>query len=181
MGKSTSIVEHTQFANMVTRVVIEHEGKYLMVQEGKAHIYGLWAFPGGKVDLGEALTESAVREIREETGIEVELTGILGAQYLLWNDRPGFTFEVAFIGKAIAIPEIFPVSEEVLAVEWKSRAEIEQLAVAGKLRNKGQEAIVRMLLSGATLSISRLVEGDTKLPREARQSVLLPHENGSSL
>jgi ADP-ribose pyrophosphatase YjhB (NUDIX family) len=37
-----------------------------------------WAVPGGAVDLGESLTQAAVRETREESGIDCEITGLVG-------------------------------------------------------------------------------------------------------
>jgi ADP-ribose pyrophosphatase YjhB (NUDIX family) len=37
-----------------------------------------WAVPGGAVDLGESLTQAAVRETKEESGIDVEVTGLVG-------------------------------------------------------------------------------------------------------
>ena len=37
-----------------------------------------WAVPGGAIDLGESMVQAAVRETREETGIECEITGLVG-------------------------------------------------------------------------------------------------------
>jgi 8-oxo-dGTP pyrophosphatase MutT (NUDIX family) len=37
-----------------------------------------WAFPGGAMDLGESLVTTAVREVKEETGIDCEITGLVG-------------------------------------------------------------------------------------------------------
>jgi ADP-ribose pyrophosphatase YjhB (NUDIX family) len=39
--------------------------------------YGLWVFPGGYVDRGEAVTTAAIREAREEAGLDVELDGLV--------------------------------------------------------------------------------------------------------
>jgi ADP-ribose pyrophosphatase YjhB (NUDIX family) len=38
----------------------------------------LWAFPGGTMDFGESIGQTAVREVREETGLDVEIDGIVG-------------------------------------------------------------------------------------------------------
>jgi len=155
---SISIAEHTQFANPCCRVAVEHEGKYLMVQEGKPHVYGLWAFPGGKMDVGELITESITREIVEETSIEIELKGLLGIYHTLWENKPGYTTEYEFLATAKSIPDSFPVSDEVLAVEWKSLEEVRELANTNKLRNPSQEGILRMLESKAVLPINSILE-----------------------
>ena len=39
---------------------------------------GNWALPGGALDLGESLVQTAVREVKEETGIDCEITGLVG-------------------------------------------------------------------------------------------------------
>lgn len=63
---------------VATGVVIEHEGAILLVRRNHEPMYGRWSFPSGFVDRGEAVEAAARREVLEETGVEVELDGLLG-------------------------------------------------------------------------------------------------------
>jgi len=58
-------------------VIVEREGKVLLVRRRMTPRRGLWTFPGGFVDFGESPTEAAARECLEETGLVVEITGLL--------------------------------------------------------------------------------------------------------
>lgn len=51
--------------------IVIHEGKVLVVRRGQAPARGVWAVPGGRVELGESLREATEREVLEETGVEV--------------------------------------------------------------------------------------------------------------
>ncbi|MEQ4300531.1 NUDIX domain-containing protein [Plantactinospora sp. B6F1] len=59
----------------VTVFVKDAQGRVLLIQRTDN---GLWSIPGGGQEIGEYIAETAVRETREETGIEVEVTGIVG-------------------------------------------------------------------------------------------------------
>ena len=61
-----------------TGTVIVRDGRILLARRAKEPYAGWWEVPGGFVELGEHPTEAAVREVREELGIEVELTGLVG-------------------------------------------------------------------------------------------------------
>lgn len=58
--------------------VVVREGRILIGKRpaGK-HLEGLWEFPGGAVEPGETPEEAVVRELREETGLEVRVSGRL--------------------------------------------------------------------------------------------------------
>jgi 8-oxo-dGTP pyrophosphatase MutT (NUDIX family) len=55
--------------------VTDSAGRVLLIQRSDN---GDWALPGGAHDLGERIADTAVRETREETGLDVEVTGIIG-------------------------------------------------------------------------------------------------------
>lgn len=59
-------------------ILVQMEGSLVLVKRGVEPALGQWAFPSGFVDRGEAVEDAAVREVKEETGIEVRLTGFLG-------------------------------------------------------------------------------------------------------
>ncbi len=59
----------------VTAVVPNERGEILLVHKTDND---LWALPGGAMDLGEYISETVVREVKEETGINVEVTGLVG-------------------------------------------------------------------------------------------------------
>lgn len=55
----------------ISDVIIIENNKVLLVQERKQSAYGLWNFPGGRVEQGETPEQAAYREIQEELGVEL--------------------------------------------------------------------------------------------------------------
>ena len=67
--KANSVVPST------TAVVTDNEGRIVLVRRKDND---LWALPGGGMELGESIEDTAVREVKEETGLDVVITGLVG-------------------------------------------------------------------------------------------------------
>ena len=63
---------------LVTVVVVQHEGRFLLGRRNIDPGKGLWSFIGGYVDRGEKVEEAAIREVKEETNLDVSLDNLLG-------------------------------------------------------------------------------------------------------
>ncbi|MCY8986088.1 NUDIX hydrolase, partial [Bacillus subtilis] len=79
---------------------------------------GHWSLPGGRVELDENLIEAVIREVYEETGLEVEIGHILAineAKFIKRNHHAiFFTFEANVIGGT----EVIKNAQEILKIEW---------------------------------------------------------------
>ncbi len=74
--------------------------------------YG-WAIPGGFVDYGESLEEAAIREAKEETGLEIKLKYMLGAYSDPKRDPRFHTISVVFVAEAKGKPKAGDDAKEV--------------------------------------------------------------------
>jgi 8-oxo-dGTP diphosphatase len=80
-------------------VVVLRDNQVLMIRRGREPRIGQWSIPGGKQRLGETWRETAAREVREETGVEIEVIGIVDVVDAIIRDgdppRPGTDEAVA--------------------------------------------------------------------------------------
>ncbi len=75
-------------------VVVEREGRVLLIRRNHEPMYGRWSFPSGYVDAGEIVEQAAVREVLEETGVEVEIERLLG----VYSSRGNPVVFIAYAG-----------------------------------------------------------------------------------
>jgi 8-oxo-dGTP pyrophosphatase MutT (NUDIX family) len=118
---------------LIAGVILRNEQyQYLLVQEQKPEVYGLWSWPAGHVDPGETLQQAAVRETKEETGFTVRLTDP-EPFYKGHGDHNTDHHLHLFRGEIISGTLVFQ-ADELLDAGWFSKAEIRQLAKQGKTR-----------------------------------------------
>jgi 8-oxo-dGTP diphosphatase len=113
--------------HIVAANLIEREGEYLLVQEGKEAVRGEWNLPAGGVDENERIQEAARREAREETGLEVALESLLGV-FVDESDRSNATVLVFVFHSSTGdeAPET-PEGDEILDADFFSREELSNL------------------------------------------------------
>lgn len=111
-------------------VIRNDDGKYLLVQESQPKVYGQWNVTAGHVDKGESLETAAVREAKEETGLDVEILEKIG----IWHDSVESPVCHLFMVKVIG-GEIKPQENEILDVKWFSFDEIMQISKQGNFRS----------------------------------------------
>jgi 8-oxo-dGTP diphosphatase len=63
---------------VISAALVESNGKYLLIKEVLENNKEYWIVPGGSVEFGETIEQAAVREIKEETNLDVEITKFLG-------------------------------------------------------------------------------------------------------
>jgi 8-oxo-dGTP diphosphatase len=76
--------------------VVVRDGKILLVRRGHPPFEGMHALPGGFVEAGETVEQAVVREVREETGLQTTVAGILGVFSDPRRDPRGHTVSVVF-------------------------------------------------------------------------------------
>jgi ADP-ribose pyrophosphatase YjhB (NUDIX family) len=109
--------------HITVATVIEDNGRFLLVEELKGGRLVLNQ-PAGHLEPNESLRQAAVRETLEETGWDVELTGLLGI-YLYTAPSNGVTYQrVCFTAKALTHHAERPLDEGIQRAVWLSRDEL---------------------------------------------------------
>lgn len=115
----------------------------LLIRRGKAPRLGQWSIPGGRVEPGERLAKTALRELREETGVEAELLGLVdvidgvwpehGRHYVLIDYAARWIAGEPVAGDDAAETAFVPIEEACARVDWDETRRVIRLAAARHL------------------------------------------------
>ena len=74
---------------LAASVAVLRDGAVLLVARGRPPLEGVFSLPGGLVEPGETLADAALRELREEVGVEAEMIGFVGPVEIIERDETG--------------------------------------------------------------------------------------------
>lgn len=118
-------------------VVVDDSGRILLQRRRDNN---MWALPGGVMQIGESLPGCAVRETREETGIDVEIVSIVGTYtnpghvFAYADGEVRQEFSICFLARPVGGK--LTVSEESTDVCWFSPGEISALRMVPSIRKR---------------------------------------------
>ncbi len=88
----------------------------LLIQEGKQNCYGKWNVPSGHLEENEDILSGAIREVREETGLDVELSSLIGVYNNQFENSNSIQF--VFLAKTEDLADLAFDHKEILDAKW---------------------------------------------------------------
>lgn len=111
---------------LAASVAVFRDGQILLAARGKPPSEGLFSLPGGMVETGETMGEAALRELREEVGVEAELIGLITPLEFIERDDEGLIKHHVVIAAHVARwvsgePQTGPEAKE---IRWITERDI---------------------------------------------------------
>lgn len=109
----------------------------LLIRRGTPPRLGEWSLPGGRIEPRERAVDAALRELREETGVQAEIVGLVDVVDGLFGDRHYVLIDYAarwiagepMAGDDAAEAAFFPLQEALARVAWSETRRVIQAAV----------------------------------------------------
>lgn len=109
LAVNRSLVRH------VSDAIIPQEGKVLMVKASRGLTVGMWDLPGGFISYGESPEESLLREVKEETGLDIRIKKL---HHINTNIVKGFYFIALIYLCEVTGGKLQPDKTEIAEAEW---------------------------------------------------------------
>jgi 8-oxo-dGTP diphosphatase len=126
---SPSEPAHPQLA---VSAVIVRDDKILLVRRADSPAKGFYSLPGGRVEFGESLHAALHREVREETGLRIEIVGLAGWREVLPGTSGGGHYVIMSFAARWAAGEV-TLNEEHDDFKWLEPDELSGLKLTGGL------------------------------------------------
>jgi 8-oxo-dGTP diphosphatase len=121
--------------------VVVRRGRVLLIRRGTEPLKGAWSIPGGLLELGEELAEGVRRELKEETGLEVEPLEVLTVFDRIFRDGARVRYHYVIVDYACRWKRgrLRPASD-VLDARWVRRQDLPQYHLSEKAASVIQQA-----------------------------------------
>ncbi|RLG61733.1 NUDIX hydrolase [Candidatus Geothermarchaeota archaeon] len=134
----------------VAALIINDEGEILLIKRGAEPGKGLWSIPGGAVELGENLHDALVREVKEETGLDIEPLSFLDVYEVLdYDDEGRLKYHYVIIDYLARLKRgVLKPSTDALDARWVSLEEVYSYKLTKSLRSlleKHREKIIEFI------------------------------------
>jgi ADP-ribose pyrophosphatase YjhB (NUDIX family) len=136
---------------LAASVAVIRDGRVLLASRGRPPGEGLYSLPGGRVETGETLAEAALRELREEVGVEAAVFGRLGTVEIIERDEAGRVRQHLVVAAHVAAWTAGEArtGPEAKDVRWMTEREAADLPVTEGLAQILAEAFAASMRAGA--------------------------------
>ena len=120
----------------VAAVIWNDQGCVLLIRRAKEPRKGQWSLPGGRLEFGETLIEGVRREVREETGLEVEILGLIDVAETIRDAEAGAANDhfVLIDYSARVISGTAVAASDAAEARWFALAELDALPLWSEMR-----------------------------------------------
>ena len=115
--------------------IIIHQSKILIVKRANEPAKGLWSVPGGVVELGEHLYEAIKREVKEETGLEVDIERLVDAVDNIVLDEAGrIQYHYVLLDYLCRLRGgVLEAADDVQEIQWVPLKALQSLSITSSL------------------------------------------------
>ena len=111
--------------------LVVHQNKVLLILRGKAPSKGMWAVPGGSVNIGETLQAAAEREVLEETGLQIKAGEVIYSFEKIQHDKAGqvqYHYVILDLEAELLDPaQPLTPADDAIEAGWFTLADLERL------------------------------------------------------
>lgn len=126
----------------VSGLVINSEGQWLVVKKRYSGLEGKWSLPAGFVKRNETIDEAALREVKEETGIDAELVGLIGFRSGVIRNEVSDNMAIFLLKPKDENQLIQAQLKELYEAAWKTPGEISSSPLASVMLREMAEFVL---------------------------------------